>query len=76
MSAPGNYGSPGETRVLVSYDGAQATGSLLKFMPPGHFCPDVLGLEDLGEADFLRGRVVRGFFRLMQLWPHPRRRHR
>ena len=38
-------------------------------MPPGHFCPDVCGLEDFAPADHLRGRVVRGFFHLMRLWP-------
>lgn len=48
-----------------------STGSPLKFMPPGHFCPDVCGIEDFGEADYLRGRVVRAFFRLMQFWPKP-----
>lgn len=48
-----------------------STGSTLKFMPPGSFCPDVVGLEDFGEADYLRGKVVRAFFWLMRLWPHP-----
>lgn len=50
------------------------TGSILKFMPPGHFCPDVCGIEDFGAADYLRGRVVRGFFRLMAFWPVKRAR--
>jgi len=47
------------------------TGNPLKYMPPGHFCPDVCGLEDFGDADTWRGRVVRGFFRLMRWWPKP-----
>jgi hypothetical protein len=49
-----------------------SSGSPLKFMPPGHFCPDVCGIEDFGPADHLRGRVVRAFFRVMRLWPVPR----
>ena len=31
-------------------------------------CPDLLSLDDIGEADHLRGRVVRGFFRLIRWW--------
>jgi hypothetical protein len=30
-------------------------------------CPDLLGLSDLGVADGLRGRVVRGFFWLLEI---------
>lgn len=32
-------------------------------------CPDLLSTRDLGEADNLRGRVVRRFFWLMDFWP-------
>lgn len=32
-------------------------------------CPDLLDLDKIGEADNLRGRVVRAFFRMMRLWP-------
>ncbi len=32
-------------------------------------CPDLLTLADIGVADNWRGRVVRGFFRLMRVWP-------
>lgn len=32
-------------------------------------CPDLLRYDQLGEADNLRGRVVRGFFWLMRIWP-------
>lgn len=31
-------------------------------------CPDLLRYEQIGAADGWRGRVVRGFFWLMQLW--------
>lgn len=50
---------------------AARNGNPLKYMPPGHFCPDVCGLEDFGDADTWRGKTVRGFFRLMKLWPKP-----
>lgn len=32
-------------------------------------CPDLLRYDQLGEADNLRGRVVRVFFWLMRVWP-------
>lgn len=32
------------------------------------FCPDLLEYRYLGEADNLRGRVVRGFFWLIRWW--------
>ena len=32
------------------------------------FCPDMLRYEDIGVADNIRGRVVRGFFWLMRWW--------
>jgi hypothetical protein len=32
-------------------------------------CPDRLDHTKIGEADNLRGRVVRAFFFLMRLWP-------
>lgn len=32
-------------------------------------CPDLLRYDQLGEADNLRGRVVRAFFWLMRIWP-------
>lgn len=32
-------------------------------------CPDLLRYDQLGEADNLRGRVVRAFFWLMRVWP-------
>lgn len=32
-------------------------------------CPDLLRYDQLGEADNLRGKVVRAFFWLMRIWP-------
>lgn len=32
-------------------------------------CPDLLRYDQLGEADNLRGRVVRAFFWVMRIWP-------
>ncbi len=29
-------------------------------------CPDLLSIRDIGEADGWRGRVIRGFFRVMR----------
>ena len=38
----------------------------------GPICPDLARLEFFGEADNLRGRVVRLFFRILdRLWPVP-----
>lgn len=34
-------------------------------------CPDLLRFEQLGEADTVRGKVVRAFFALMRWWPIP-----
>ena len=34
-------------------------------------CPDLLRYEQIGEADGLRGRVIRAFFFVMRLWPAP-----
>lgn len=58
---------------MIRFD-RTTTGNVLKFMPPGHFCPDVCGIEDFGEADTWRGRTVRVFFRLMAYWPKPHAR--
>jgi len=45
-----------------------STGTSLKFITiPA--CPDLLSLQDIGEADGLRGKVVRAFFWLMEWWP-------
>lgn len=34
-------------------------------------CPDLLEHRDLGEADSMRGHLIRGFFWLMRWWPRP-----
>jgi hypothetical protein len=31
-------------------------------------CPDLLRYEDIGEADNVRGRVIRAFFWLIRWW--------
>lgn len=31
-------------------------------------CPDLLSIDDIGVADNLRGKVVRGFFLLIGWW--------
>lgn len=36
---------------------------------PSALCPDLLRYEQIGEADGLRGRVVRTFFWLLRMWP-------
>ena len=51
------------------------TYTLGTYVTPEHLCPDLLRLENLGPADNLRGRVVRGFFRVLTLWPVKRRNH-
>lgn len=35
-------------------------------------CPDLLTIDAIGEADSLRGRVIRWFLTAMQLWPTKR----
>lgn len=32
-----------------------------------HICPDLLSIRDIGAADGWRGKVVRGFFRLLKV---------
>jgi hypothetical protein len=49
------------TALVVGRDGVLVT--------PDHLCPDLLRLSNIGPADGWRGRIVRGFFRLMRLWP-------
>lgn len=49
------------TRVAVAADGVLIT--------PDHLCPDLLRWSNIGPADGPRGRLVRGFFWLLRLWP-------
>jgi hypothetical protein len=44
-------------------------GSVSFTWNPTALCPDLLRYEQIGEADNLRGRVVRAFFWLMRAWP-------
>jgi hypothetical protein len=39
------------------------------WVTPDHLCPDLLRHANIGAADSTRGRLVRGFFWLMRLWP-------
>jgi hypothetical protein len=34
---------------------------------PRALCPNLLSIRDIGEADGWRGRVVRGFFRVLRV---------
>ncbi len=34
------------------------------------FCPDLLSIDDMGEADGWRGHVVRGFFTVLSWFDH------
>ena len=56
LQTDGNYSfSEGTTDVTVRLVGVP-------------FCPDHLCYEHLGEADNLRGRVIRGIFWLLRWW--------
>lgn len=48
---------------------------VLTFMDSEYLCPDLLDINLIGPADYPRGRVVRAFFRVMDvMWPvRPRR---
>lgn len=61
-------GSPLGDMTVSTYstDGHLIPGGLNHF--PFYACPDMLTLDNLGVADNLRGRVIRGFFRLMRVW--------
>lgn len=45
----------------------QSTGTVVR-MVTIPMCPDLLRYDQLGEADNLRGKVIRGFFWLMRVW--------
>ena len=43
---------------------------VLTFMDPEYLCPDILDINLIGPADYPRGRVVRAFFRVIDVvWP-------
>lgn len=54
--------------------GTNATTVSTSVMVGVPLCPDLLRYSLIGAADTPRGRAVRCFFRLMQLWPLPKRR--
>jgi hypothetical protein len=53
--------------VMINGVPQNATTGNLSYPPV--YCPDLMRLDNVGEADGLRGRVVRAFFHLMRLWP-------
>lgn len=66
--------------MSIYWYGPGADGELLQITvsPPlssgtyltgGHLCPDMLRYEQIGTADGMRGRLVRGFFWLLRAWP-------
>lgn len=55
----------GDVTVTFNVGTSQTVGTLLT---PEHLCPDLLRYENIGEADGMRGRVVRAFFWLMRVW--------
>jgi hypothetical protein len=70
----------GDGRVVWSWadlraESATVGGSTLAraadgtLVTPDHLCPDLLRYANLGGADGVRGRVVRGFFWLLRAWP-------
>lgn len=50
------------TQEIISYQGIYTR-------VPYALCPDLLRYDQIGAADNLRGRFVRGFFWLMRVWP-------
>ena len=57
---------PGRMPLVGDWSNPQTSGT---YVTPDHLCPDLLRYEQIGAADNLRGRVVRGFFWLMRAWP-------
>jgi len=51
----------GGAKLIPAADGTLVT--------PGHLCPDLLRYENIGAADGPRGRVVRGVFLMLRIWP-------
>lgn len=45
----------------------ESTGTIVR-MVTIPMCPDLLRYDQLGEADNMRGRVIRAFFWLMRAW--------
>lgn len=60
------YGDGAGVQVSVSSNLVQARDGT--WVTPDHLCPDLLRWENIGVADGLRGRVVRGFFWLLRAW--------
>lgn len=45
------------------------TGSTVQGIMTVPLCPDMLNYQNLGAADSFRGRLIRGFFRLLDFTP-------
>jgi hypothetical protein len=60
------------TTIVTSSTQASGTVTRATFLTPEHLCPDLLRHSQLGAADGWRGRMVRGVFLVLKLWP-PRR---
>jgi hypothetical protein len=52
----------------IAWSSTDANMSTLR-LHASPLCPDMIEWRDLGDADNLRGRVVRAFFWLMRWWP-------
>lgn len=59
------------TTVVTDMEGAEARAwyPLFSVAVPSALCPDLLRFEQIGEADGWRGRVIRGVFFVLRLWP-------
>ena len=54
------------SHLYITGDGyTAATSSATTRLVGVPFCPDLLSIDDMGEADTWRGRVVRGFFTVL-----------
>ena len=54
-------------REPTTYMGT-GTATAVVYIMREHLCPDLLRYEQIGEADNLRGRVVRAFFWVLRAW--------
>ena len=63
----GQYGDPNDATPWL-----WTTGTVSSWPPTMNasaLCPDLLRYEQIGQADTLRGRVVRLFFWVLRAWP-------
>ena len=67
MNPQSSYGSGTSDNATNTNDVATTSNYFQLIGVP--ICPDLLRYDELGVADNLRGRVIRGFFWLMRAWP-------